>query len=221
MSGARRANLTGVLAIVCAWWTWPVFGGQQTRELDHEATAGRELTIVAQIENYARISPRDLAVAEQQAGRVYEAIGVRTIWVHGEVPLQDPRGLPVRVILLPREMAERKIAEERIKNDVLGQANRPSRWAYIFADRIAAVAVKRRQDGARVLGLVIAHEVGHIMLPAHSHSETGIMSGQADVWSKKLSHFTTEQGAGIRSLFSESPRPNVVSESAGTAVTGR
>lgn len=211
LSGARHFNRIGVLAIVSVSWTSPVFGDEQVMGdyQERQATAGWEPTIVAQVENYARISPRDLAAAEQQAARVYEAIGVRMIWVHGEVPMEDLRGLRVRVLLLPREMAERKIAEERIKNDVLGQANRPSHWAYIFTDRIAAVAVKRKQDGARVLGLVIAHEVGHIMLPAHSHSETGIMSGQAGAWSKKSQHFTPEQGAAIRSMFITGSRPCV------------
>jgi hypothetical protein len=176
MNSARRFSVTGVLAIVCASWAESVFAGQQT---------GSWLgTIVAQVDNYARISPRDLAEAEQLATCIYEAIGVRTIWVHGEVQVQDPRGLRVRVFLLSREMEERKITDERIKKDVLGQAHRPSRGAYIFSHRIAAVAVKRSQDGARVLGLVIAHEMGHIMLPAHSHSETGIMSADVDAWSK-------------------------------------
>lgn len=30
MNGARRFNLTGVLAVVCVSWTGPVFAGQQT-----------------------------------------------------------------------------------------------------------------------------------------------------------------------------------------------
>lgn len=220
MRGTRRFSRLGVLAIVCVSWTWPAFAGQEIREDDQEATARWQGTIVVQVDNYTEISARDLAEAEQQATRIYEAIGVQMIWVHGEVSMQDPRGLPVRVLVLSREMAERKIAEEQIKKDVLGQANRPSHWAYIFAHRIVAVAVKRRQPYSRVLGLVIAHEVGHIMLPAYSHSETGIMSADVDVWSKKVSTFTIQQGAAIRSMFITGSQLKAP-ESTDTAVTGR
>jgi len=201
MSGTRRFNLLGVLVIACVSSTRPAFGGQSPREDGQTVTARWQGTIVAQVDDYAEIGPGDLAPAEQLAGRIYEAIGVRVIWVHGEGPIQDPRGLRVHVRLLSRTMAERKISKERIKADVLGQANRPSRGVYVFFHRILPVAIKHKQNYARVLGLVMAHEMGHVLLPVDSHSKSGIMSANPDVWSKSVRYFTAEQGAVIRSMF--------------------
>jgi hypothetical protein len=72
-------------------------------------------------------------------------------------------------------MADRKIANERIAHNVLGQANRPARLVYIFCARIGEASVKYRQEYTRLLGLVIGHEMGHVLLPVSSHLNTGIM----------------------------------------------
>ena len=117
---------------------------------------------------------------------------------YGEVPLQDPRGLRVHVRLLSRKMADRKIATERIRGDVLGQANRPARLVYVFCARIGEASVKYLQEYTRLLGLVMAHEIGHILLPVYSHSQSGIMSGRVDIWSKMVQDFAAEEGAAIR-----------------------
>jgi hypothetical protein len=98
-------------------------------------------------------------------------------------------------------MAERKISKERIKSNVLGQTNRPSRLVYVFFHRIMPIAVRYDQDYARLLGLVVAHELGHVLLPRDSHSPTGIMSARADVWSRAVRYFSNEQGAAIRSFL--------------------
>ena len=209
MSGTRRFNLLGVLVIVCVSSTRPAFGGQSPREDAQKMEARWHGTIVAQVDDFAEIPREELDAAEQLAARIYESIGVRTIWVHGEVPLQDPRGLRVHVRLLSRTMAERKISKERIKDNVLGQANRPSRSVYVFFHRIPPVAFEHAQDYVRVLGLVMAHEVGHILLPADSHSATGIMSVKADVWSKSVRYFTAEQGAAICSMLVEGAQSNL------------
>ena len=158
----------------------------------------RARTIVVQLENDAGLSRAALSEAQQLAARIYLAIGVQMIWVHGEVPLQDPRGLRVQVRLLSRKMADRKIATERIRGDVLGQANRPARLVYVFCARIGDASVKYLQEYTRLLGLVMAHEIGHILLPVYSHSQSGIMSGRVDIWSKMVHDFAAEEGAAIR-----------------------
>ena len=157
--------------------------------------------IVVRIENECGLSQTALNEAEQLAARVYEAIGVRMTWVRGEAPLQDQRGLQVRVLLLSRKMADRKIAKERIGVDVLGQANRPARLIYIFCARIGEASVKYMQEYTRLLGLVVAHEMGHVLLPVSSHLNTGIMRENIDVWSKGIKYFTTDQGDAIRSML--------------------
>ncbi len=166
------------------------------------AAAGeREATIVAQVDDYAEIPPADLTEAESAAAHIYESIGVRVIWVHAEVPFDDPRGVRVHVRLLSRKMADRKIAKEKITSDVLGEAIAAARCAYVFVDRIPPVVFQFGQPYTRVLGLVIAHEIGHILLPGQGHSESGIMGAHVDLWSRKLLYFTPKQGTEIKSLL--------------------
>ena len=65
------------------------------------------------------------------------------------------------------------------------------RRAYVFADRAEAIGnfvfrergreVDLTTANAVVLGHVIAHEAGHLLLPAHSHSMSGIMQPQFDL----------------------------------------
>jgi hypothetical protein len=162
-------------------------------------------TLVVEVDNDARIPAADLAQMEQVVARSYLAIGVQMIWEHRKVPLDDPRGLRVHLRLLSRAKADRKMTVEGIANAVLGQTNRPARLVYIFCHRIVEASAKYSHDYARTLGLVVSHELGHVLLPASSHSDTGIMKGRANLWAKLAHDFTPEEGAEIRSrLFWES-----------------
>ena len=87
----------------------------------------------------------------------------------------------VRVLLLCQEMAARKIERDAIPANVLGRAAGPTGRAYILTHRIAAVAARHRRDFDRLLGRVIAHEVGHLLLPPYSHSASGIMRETLDL----------------------------------------
>ena len=51
---------------------------------------------------------------------------------------------------------------------------KPGGRAYIFCDRIAAMPGASTPFSIR-LGDVVAHEVGHLVLPWKGHSRTGIM----------------------------------------------
>lgn len=156
-------------------------------------------TVVIQVENDARIPATDLAQVERLVESSYLSIGVRMIWEHGEVPLDDPRGLRVHVRLLSRTRADRKITTERIRGDVLGQTNRPARIVYIFCRRIVEASVKYSKEYTRILGFVVAHELGHVLLPAGSHSDAAMMNGRTNLWAKPSYDFTPEEGAAIRS----------------------
>jgi hypothetical protein len=59
-------------------------------------------------------------------------------------------------------------------------------------------SVKYSHEYTRILGLVVAHELGHALLPAGSHSDAGVMKGRANLWGKIAHEFTSEEGATIR-----------------------
>ena len=54
--------------------------------------------------------------------------------------------------------------------------------ATVYVDRVESVARGAGIDARRVLGLAIAHEVGHVLLNSNTHAPGGLM--RAD-WSRK------------------------------------
>ena len=50
---------------------------------------------------------------------------------------------------------------------------------YVFYDRVTDVAAMHRADTALLMGIVIAHEMGHLLLHHADHSAEGLMRG---VW---------------------------------------
>ena len=87
---------------------------------------------------------------------------------------------------------------ETVPGDVLGLAARQVGRAYIFTRRIATLALRQGDDFRRVLGWVMAHEVGHLVLPVEGHAEEGIM--RATVGASGL-NFTAKQGIAMRSII--------------------
>jgi hypothetical protein len=163
-----------------------------------------EATIVLHVTNYAALSREILDAASARVAMVYQLIGVRTVWVDGEVsPAQRQDGrLHFTVLLLSRDMAERKISAEGLKDGVLGQAHAPSGRASIFCDRIATMPGAPTYF-ANPLGDVIAHEVGHLLLRTNSHSPSGIMRAHANVRALHLQSFDKTQARAIRTTLRE------------------
>jgi len=76
-----------------------------------------------------------------------------------------------------------KLLEESLANmdHVFGVAPRtedkPGRLVYIFYHRVKELVQKQWlvERTARLLGLAMAHEIGHLLLPFNAHTQTGIM----------------------------------------------
>jgi hypothetical protein len=65
---------------------------------------------------------------------------------------------------------------------VIGETNRG--WlATAFSDRITSAAVRVGVDAGTLLGLVISHELGHLLLGSNYHGFSGIMRTD---WSEEL-----------------------------------
>ena len=167
-----------------------------------DAASNPELVVVVHVTDYAHISSRELAAAERVAARVYAAAGVRAIWTDGaERTPQPDRAFHIDVSLLSRDMVVQKCQTEGIEEGVFGRAASATKRAYIFYNRIVDRSVHTRVDVSRLLGMVLAHEIGHVLLPADSHSASGIMRGTWEGRIVNVPNFTDDQGAAIRSLL--------------------
>jgi len=195
MANITRYLVTGLAATISL-----VAAGQALAAEDGQAR------IVIHVDNYAGISRADRSPAESEVTRILATAGVRAVWAR-EGDRADASGLHVRVQLLSREMAMQKIETEGLADTVFGRSARDAGRAYIFTHRIAKVPVQKSDDFRRLLGRVIAHEVGHLVLPGHSHSLRGIMRADLGVRSNSGYHFTTEQGVAIRARLAAASSP--------------
>ncbi|MET0168724.1 MAG: hypothetical protein ABW318_27500 [Vicinamibacterales bacterium] len=170
------------------------------------AAEDRPVTLVLHVEDYARVPAADRSAAQAEVTRIYAAAGVRTVWATGN-DYSDAPGLHLRVILFSRDVAMPALRAEAVPGSVLGLAVREAGRAYILTHRIANLAQRHGDEFRWLLGRVLAHEVGHLVLPDHSHSDQGIMRANVGVRSKSDREFTTEQAAVIRSILLAAPRP--------------
>jgi hypothetical protein len=71
-------------------------------------------------------------------------------------------------------------AQNKFLDTISGYAVLPSHLAVVHYDYLPRLPVgdNNKDDTALVLGCVIAHELGHLLLGAHAHSMGGIMQAQ-------------------------------------------
>ncbi len=196
--------------------------GQSTQDGQREPT----LTVNLHVIDYAEVPENTLIRAEQEVTNIFHKIGVDIVWGHVPVPSEKKRpnststqpvsstGPQVRISIYPRSMA--KPLEDRLgdMDHVFGFAPRTEtqagRWIYIFYHRVEELVQQRRlqEHKARNLGLAMAHELGHLLLPFHSHSRTGIMRARWNRQDFQLAAlgnlgFTTQQTELIRNELSQ------------------
>jgi hypothetical protein len=161
------------------------------------AAQGEQMTVVIDVSDYAHLSPADLKGAEEEATRIYLTADIKMVWVNPGAAASEANAgaLHLNVLLLDREMAQRKIDGGHIGQDVLGKATHDTAHAYIFCHRITDV-IDYSRDFRTALGRVLAHEVGHMVLPVHSHSRVGIMRAVVDLYGTPP-QFTRDQVAMI------------------------
>ena len=140
-------------------------------------------TIRVRVNNYTQASAAILAGSEREAGRILDKAGLQTVWLdcpagHSSVDSQDPCGEPLEATdIVLRVLSES--SQNRFHDTAFGFAVVPV-LASVYYDYVAHLA---RSDNAEfeipiILGCVIAHEIGHLLLGSNSHSASGIMQGQ-------------------------------------------
>ena len=162
------------------------------------AASGPEPVVVVHVTSYVQVSLSDLAEAEQQATRVYRNAGVRTVWTdRAAVTAAPDDAFHVDVILLSKEMMVHKCQEDGIGAIALGTATRATRRVYVFYSRVAEHAASTQSPISRLLGGVLAHEIGHTLL-TNGHSPSGIMRATWEGRIARVPGFTDAQAATIR-----------------------
>ena len=147
--------------------------------------------LILHIVNNAETSERVISEAKTQVERIFNQAGIQIGWDKGI-------GLKLTVVLTGRAPLPDNEPGSQVAGMAIGNNGQGARWAYIFMSRIKEqsnelykaaslldtrlqiVGRNRKYNEALILGHVIAHEVGHLMLPCGAHSASGIMSAVVD-----------------------------------------
>ena len=155
--------------------------------------AGFDSQLTIRVYDYARLSSDEYEPACGQAERILSQAGVRTRWLNCALtPAESsdpgckepitPADLVMRI--LPADMAARlRVTEKTFGYAVPSRDDGFGTVANVFHHRVAElIAQKRQRVGGRlyssavVLGHILAHELGHVLLGRNSHSRSGIMA---------------------------------------------
>ena len=156
-----------------------------------------ELRITVRVYDKAGVQGVYLKFAKERAAEVFAMRGVKLDWADAEdaTPL---KGVASYTILIMAEApATLKAKMEALGMDVMGQGAPMVGRAYIYYDRVLQLNPVPPRDVITTLGDVIAHELGHLMLPV-GHSNVGIMRPSINMTSRRLETFTAEEAAQIR-----------------------
>lgn len=160
----------------------------------HRVRSGRVSLTVA-IDDRAHVPGPFLRDAEERAADVFRMSKLDIVWVRtGDAKLLA-LSTPLTVII---EMTPPSV-NANVRHggaDVMGQAVRDVGRAYVYYDRVVAIATRAR-DLVTILGDVMAHELGHLLLP-RGHAIAGIMRPEVNMTSRRLETFSETEGNQLR-----------------------
>ena len=167
----------------------------------------RTTTVVGiHIENPTLVPESMLMNAERHVESIYRRIGVRIVWLD-RISANETFGIGNLELSLVMVSAALEATVSRTGYDMgfaLSNEGKGVRRAYILFSRIQTFAAKSNSQAARsVFAAVIAHEIGHLLLPHDAHSDVGIMRARFrtkdfDPPNAAGFLFSSNQGAFIR-----------------------
>jgi hypothetical protein len=166
-----------------------------------DAAAGRP-DLIVRIDNYAGVPHGVLSKAKDAVEEIFGAAGVRMGW-EGDEDGEEQGGLDqMRLTLL---LVKVQSHAARSRSTVLGLAARPSRRAFVFYDRLLDAAAGRSVETSTVLGRVMAHELGHLLLPPGPHARFGLMRGDIELTETSPDRFSDTEVRHLRSAVIRRP----------------
>ena len=155
-------------------------GQKNSQSSGAESKNKTPLQIRVQVYNGASVSTRDLLRAEDRAARVFKKANILVIWTAGSMPTDpSPDGEHGQWLQgdLQLRIWTRSLAQpSMIDSDALGFCTSiEGGQAVVLFDAVRSLVRSRFSNPADLLGLAMAHEIGHILLRSVNHSSAGVM----------------------------------------------
>jgi hypothetical protein len=177
--------------------------------------------LILSVFNDASVPAEILAQGEARAAHILAQAGIQVAWLTcaaggSHVPDQFDEPSPCSRIAYPSHLSVRIVPNaQSVREDVFGEAftNSEGKGTYIklFYAHLADPNAHLPLGEGELLGCVIAHEVGHLLLGTDSHSHEGIMQGrwedaQLREAGKGNLQFTPSQAAFMRDCLAGGAR---------------
>jgi hypothetical protein len=146
-------------------------------------TTGSELQLTVRVYNPAHVPSFELFEAEDRAARIFRRANIKIVWEH--VPMPDevhdhvsseewnPADLHLRL------WTRAGVGLSTYGEDTLGFCvSMEMSTAIIISDEIRKRGATAVTNPGDLLGLVMAHEIGHLLLRSKAHSAEGIMQAR-------------------------------------------
>ena len=186
-----------------------------------------EAQVTLRVYNAASVPSVTLDEAEQQVGYIFRAAGVPIRVLNCLVEKSaGPAATVCPLVLGPNDLVVRLVPSGKSSSETFGLAFLPAEGQGRYSDVFYGPVIEMRQqfcgrvplDEGRLLGHLIAHEVGHLLLGSNSHSSGGIMVARWHARELELLDagkllFTPEQSqklrANARILVAETQGPEL------------
>jgi len=171
---------------------WIFAAATLTLLLGQKATAGPKaqlhtIRLTVSVFNDAQVPQSVLDVAETRAQAVFEKAGVSLTWLDCGTPGNWHTELGCLDVAFPSHLSVRLVTGKQTSSgDVFGQSflneQGEGNYANVYMTPLSsakALDVIREGD---LLGYVVVHELGHLLLGKSSHSVEGLMRARWEVW---------------------------------------
>ena len=148
------------------------------------------------LDNRAPAGAAEIGTARVRTDYIFEAAGIRVAWLFKGEDLRVPAGVGERIhLVLIDESAGRLI-----QNDprTLGFALPAAGRVYVHYDRVHALAREHGVQPGWFLGVVMAHELVHVLLPRAGHTGDGVMARSLRPDPAIPAAFTRMEGQALR-----------------------
>jgi hypothetical protein len=174
--------------------------------------------VVAVIYDYANVPGKTLDRARFEATRILAIAGIKIHWIVLPISakvilnvseLSPPVGVvKLNLKILPRSMAVRLAPHGKCLGfALLPHSGTGGNTAYVFYDRVRRLVRSAGMPVGPVLGSVMSHEIGHLLLASRSHSARGIMRG---LWDHRVLQSALEDQLEFTQAQSEQMRAEIL-----------
>ena len=165
--------------------------------IDRQTASGQPVIHVL-IVDQAEVPPATRQRAQDVATRVFDLSGIAVVWVDGGTC--PGRCLTVRIVTEP---VSAKSRDPHMLGVAPSMPDARGINLWIFYHRVRGYSAELGLEASLLLGHVMAHELGHLLLPYGAHSLAGLMRpawdrAQVRAATEGLLTFTADQADLIR-----------------------